>query len=707
MEPAANVPVSTYVHVREDGFYFSQGPTRLDLAAQNLTNVEKILSKNIPYSKAKLKQDKETGKVLNNAEIMNKLMESAKSNKELLFQNYSSATGLDRFWTNLTGKERDVTNLFNRIQSLNSDYRPFSYDQNQMVTETIRMGWLAKNPENIISIMGVSPDPVDIYDAIDFHNDGKNALADLVREGIIDKNDLVRVKSGKLNSTGSMQDVDFLETVRKVREKIFDKRLSKEDLSKLEKLRDAYLKENHTNKIQLIGLLYGFGTEVFDVPLIDVAKKNNATMSFEILERYRANSVKIAREIGWKEEDKDALSFICHLKETLKDLQKSGFFKNKLGIDEVNWFTLEDHRLPSTIRSIKNFIHPYDYDTSEQNKLETIRHNKAEEYVQNGNFKGIVTLGLLLGFNYLYSSIISFNAVVEKLNDDVDVNVQRELLSSFIASIPVKQIIENSSPKVIELLLDHHLIDVGKEGSTIVNRIYSNNLSSPQSNENYSWKTVLDKLSDQGVDFNKVTIYGDPLIFALFSPLAVSNKKELLNYMLDKKINLEAKNSKGETVLTNTLKGYFYTPQDVIFLLDQGVQVHYKDPLGSSPLILSINSLNQTVRDYELWLSVVKKIIDAGADINEDKTQIMNLLQKSEFRVIGNLLEWGFDPEAKGSDGRSLMDIAVEKGRLTFVKQLIRAGSAVSPNYKVILLESARKREDNELIALLQTDKLR
>lgn len=703
MDPARNAPLGTHVHLREDGFYFSQGPARPDLAAQNLINIETILSKNIPYSKAKLKQEKQAGRVINNAEIINNnLMEAAKSNKELLLQNFSSEKGLDRVWSNITGKEREVTKLFQRIELLNTDYRPFSHEQETLLHETERMGWLAKYPSD--NYRTRNSHPANLYDSIDFHNEGKNVFNDLVREGIIDKSDLVLTKSDKSTPSGSVQDIDLLKTIHTVQDKFFDKKLSKENLLKLEKLRDAYLNEDNSSKIELIGLLYGFGTEVFDTHLINVAKKNHATKSLEVLQRYQANSVKIAKELGWKGEDIDALSFICHLKETLKDLQKSNLLQNRLGLNEITSFSLRDHNLLKTISLVKHDLQNLDY--SERKKLEKICFDKTKEYVEKGNFRGILILRLLFGIVNWYDEINSFNDITENLNDYVDVTIQREILSFYVNRVPVEYIFKLSSPKTIKLLLDHHFIDVEKAGNQLFYRIYYD-IATAFDNVIDSWKSVLDKLSELGFDFNQFTIHDAPLAFHLFK--TIKKNKEFFNYLVEKKINLEAKNLKGLTLLSETLRGFLPQAENILFLLNQGVKVNYKDPLGSSPLSLSIKLLSENPHGNEkkLWLNVVKKMIDAGANINESSTEIVDLFQRgSGFFWAGNLLEWGLDPDAKGSDGKSLMDIAVEANWLSIANQLINAGAAINSEQKAILLNKAIEYENSEMIALLKTDKL-
>ena len=260
------------------------------------------------------------------------------------------------------------------------------------------------------------------------------------------------------------------------------------------------------------------------------------------------------------------------------------------------------------------------------------------------------------------------------------------------------------------------------------------------------WNKNLDKirpLIDQGADVNAKNTYGDtsliiaarygsnktvkillekgadvsirsangwtPLIHAV-QRLHNNNNPELsieiINDLLARGANLEAKTKDGETALfLSVINGDTIIAK---YLMDKGADVNVRLPNGESPLIRA--SQYNGGRN-----PIMKALIDKGADVNARTdtklsagyTTLIFAAWKGNTEIVTVLLEKGADVNAKTRDGETALIYAAGQGKgfPDIVRALLAKGAAVNSvaqgNYNKTALTAAAQNGNTEIVKML------
>lgn len=187
------------------------------------------------------------------------------------------------------------------------------------------------------------------------------------------------------------------------------------------------------------------------------------------------------------------------------------------------------------------------------------------------------------------------------------------------------------------------------------------------------WNLHLAKLYiDNGSDINKCNKGGDPLLFiALWE-----GKKNVIDYLLNRShLRINVKNKKGE----NALIWYSYFGYDIdIFekLLSKGLNINIDSDNGVNALIASI------IFSDRFKLNVLKKnyfyithILQRGIDVNhQDKLGNTALhyavIRERPAELVALLLKYGARKDIRNKEGKTPLDIAIEKGNSRIIDML-------------------------------------
>uniref|UniRef100_A0A0G4HRM2 Uncharacterized protein n=1 Tax=Chromera velia CCMP2878 TaxID=1169474 RepID=A0A0G4HRM2_9ALVE len=188
---------------------------------------------------------------------------------------------------------------------------------------------------------------------------------------------------------------------------------------------------------------------------------------------------------------------------------------------------------------------------------------------------------------------------------------------------------------------------------------------------------------------------------------ALAGQVEVAGKLIDSKTEVNDSNQRGETPLHLAAdKGHFGM---VSFLLDQGAQVDAKDIYGDCALlkaslkghtdVVSIlldkgadpnvmdlygnSPLHQAAKAEPHWASVstMTELIRRGADVNisgkrngtsdHDSTPLFVATREKNSAAVRFLLENGAKTELKGYEGKSPMDLAVEKDEGWKIREML------------------------------------
>ena len=182
---------------------------------------------------------------------------------------------------------------------------------------------------------------------------------------------------------------------------------------------------------------------------------------------------------------------------------------------------------------------------------------------------------------------------------------------------------------------------------------------------------VIEYLLDKGFDKNYVTSEGETPI------LAASQNSNLvvLKKLIEKGANLEAiDNNKRNALFIAALCNP--NPEVVSFIIDKGIPVNYRDPIGNTAVLYAAQNYNE---------NVIKTLVKKGADlqaVNENGfTALMSAMSagNNNVEVVKYLIENGIDVNAKDSDNiTALMYASNSIINPEIIELLITAGADVS-----------------------------
>ena len=156
-------------------------------------------------------------------------------------------------------------------------------------------------------------------------------------------------------------------------------------------------------------------------------------------------------------------------------------------------------------------------------------------------------------------------------------------------------------------------------------------------------------LVENGADVNNYNILG-----------IISNKGyfEMVQYLVDKGVNVNEKDSNGDTSLHHAIMGgSYYIPEIVKILVDKGADINAKNNDNMSPLhFASIYNGN---------LEVVSFLVDKGANVNvttiNNWTPLHFAAYNGNLEIVKFLVEKHSDPNAKNNSNQTPFDIAFKK----------------------------------------------
>ncbi|KAL6598338.1 ankyrin [Neocallimastix californiae] len=115
----------------------------------------------------------------------------------------------------------------------------------------------------------------------------------------------------------------------------------------------------------------------------------------------------------------------------------------------------------------------------------------------------------------------------------------------------------------------------------------------------------------------------------------------LINYMIEKGINLDCKDYNGETELINACNNNYREMNNlklIQLLVENGININEKDNEGDNALIIA--SMTST-------LDIVKYLISKGIDVNAKNNRMYNALimacEHNKFEIVKYLMECGID----------------------------------------------------------------
>jgi serpin B len=174
---------------------------------------------------------------------------------------------------------------------------------------------------------------------------------------------------------------------------------------------------------------------------------------------------------------------------------------------------------------------------------------------------------------------------------------------------------------------------------------------------------------------------------------AIEGHKEIVELLIGKGANIEAKNSYGETALYCAAEANH--KEIVELLIDKGADVNARDTYGKTPLeqaagwgydgvvrALITGGADATIRIaiYAGALEKVKSLIESGTDINarEDqtgKTPLHIAALYGQSAIAESLIRKGARVDAPDTEGRTPLYDAIAVGDMPMVELLIKEGA--------------------------------
>lgn len=191
---------------------------------------------------------------------------------------------------------------------------------------------------------------------------------------------------------------------------------------------------------------------------------------------------------------------------------------------------------------------------------------------------------------------------------------------------------------------------------------------------------------------------GQPLIKLAIINARLDSKKSIvmLNYLIEKGVDVNAKNNNGYTALMDAT--FIGNTEIMKILIKSGADVNAKNNNGATALMLAQNKETATI------------LIKAGAHINTKDdygwTALMEAAESGKTEVVDVLIKAGADVNDRRKDGYTALILASEKGFTPIVKNLIEAGADVNIitafGYGYTALAAAKKEHHTDVINILK-----
>lgn len=144
---------------------------------------------------------------------------------------------------------------------------------------------------------------------------------------------------------------------------------------------------------------------------------------------------------------------------------------------------------------------------------------------------------------------------------------------------------------------------------------------------------------------------------------AFSGNMAVVRKLLDEGASPNLENYHGDTALHSALRGEHYDVAEL--LISRGADVNWPDRHGSRGAETFSRS-----QGYEQMQWLLKNGLDRSFRFKNGENELFRAVQVDDERMVGILLDGGFDPEAKNAAGRTPLDVARELGHRDVARRL-------------------------------------
>ena len=170
--------------------------------------------------------------------------------------------------------------------------------------------------------------------------------------------------------------------------------------------------------------------------------------------------------------------------------------------------------------------------------------------------------------------------------------------------------------------------------------------------------TLVNEAISYGADVNHVDDYTKetPLFLALTSTL------EIFDFLVQHGADVHARNKSDNTLLHKACE---YEYADIVsYLLDKKINVNAVDNIGKTPLL---NALYAYMTDKKKLENIVEKLIQNGANVNvqddyEHNTALHLACDQNAIEIVKILVKGGADLQVRNYEKQTAYDIAMKHG---------------------------------------------
>ena len=215
------------------------------------------------------------------------------------------------------------------------------------------------------------------------------------------------------------------------------------------------------------------------------------------------------------------------------------------------------------------------------------------------------------------------------------------------------------------------------------------------------WKTAtLEDVKKELKNEADVNAANDNDLTVLMYAAAFNSNPKVIETLIDKGANVNAKSKKGNTALFQASLNP--NPKVIETLIDAGADVKAKNNYGDTALMGALMSNKP--------FDTIKMLIDEGADVNDKNNEGTTALG---LAVMGNnspetikmLIDEGADVNAKNNDGATVLMLATSQKNPDVIKAIIKAESVVNANSNYVftaLMLAATSQKIDAIKALLK-----